>query len=235
MSRSKTLFYLQQYDSELESSFRRIAEIDLLISDTTELDKLHLIQDQRKHEYDEKQNALQSAENQVADQYHKIEQNEKKLYSGAITNPKELEDLQLEYQSLKKYLSVLEERQLEVMLVSDQAMSLYNEITTQLDDLSLKKNSENEKLLIEKHKLEDQITTVEKDRTQYLRINAMPDLSVYTSLRKSLGGIAVTLMKNSRCSSCGANIPSAIEQEARSPGNLSSCPACKRILHPGTN
>ena len=235
MSRSKTLFQLQQYDSELDSSFRRIAEIDLLISDTTELDKLHLIQDQRKHEYDEKQNALQSAENQVADQYHKIEQNEKKLYSGAITNPKELEDLQLEYQSLKKYLSVLEERQLEVMLVSDQAMSLYNEITTQLDDLSLKKNSENEKLLIEKHKLEDQITTVEKDRTQYLRINAMPDLSVYTSLRKSLGGIAVTLMKNSRCSSCGANIPSAIEQEARSPGNLSSCPACKRILHPGTN
>ncbi len=235
MSRSKTLFQLQQYDSELDSSFRRIAEIDLLISDTTELDKLHLIQNQRKHEYDEKQNALQSAENQVTDQSYKIEQNEKKSYSGAITNPKELEDLQLEYQSLKKYLSVLEERQLEVMLVSDQAMSLYNEITTQLEDLSLKKNSENERLMIEKRKLEDQITTVEKNRTQYLKINPMPDLSVYTGLRESLGGIAVTLMKNSRCFSCGANIPSAIEQEARSPGNLSSCPACKRILHPGTN
>ena len=234
MSRSQTLFQLQQYDTNLDSSFRRIAEIEILISDTSDLDKLHLIQDQRKLEFDEKQTELRSAENQVKDQNFKIEQNEKKLYSGMITNPKELEDLQLESESLKKYLNVLEERQLEAMLVSDQAQSQYDEITAKVDDLSQQKNSVTKDLLTENNNLKEQIAITEKERNQYLEANAIPDLSIYNKLRESLGGIAVTIMTNSSCSSCGANIPSAIEQEARSPGNLSNCPTCKRILHPGT-
>ena len=234
MSRSQTLFQLQQYDTNLDSSFRRIAEIDILISDTSDLDNLHLIQDQRKREFDEKQTELRSAENQVKDQNFKIEQNEKKLYSGMITNPKGLEDLQLESESLKKYLTVLEERQLEAMLVSDQAQSQYDEITAKVDDLSQQKDSVNNDLLTENNKLKEQIAITEKERIQYLEANAIPDLSIYNKLRESLGGIAVTIMTLSSCSSCGANIPSAIEQEARSPGNLSNCPTCKRILHPGT-
>ena len=233
MSRSQTLFQLQQYDTNLDSSFRRIAEIEILISDTSDLDKLHLIQDQRKLEFDEKQTELRSAENQVKDQNFKIEQNEKKLYGGMITNPKELEDLQLESESLKKYLTVLEERQLEVMLESDQAQSQYDEITAKVDDLSQQKNSVTKDLLTENNNLKEQIAITEKERNQYLEANAIPDLSIYNKLRESLGGIAVTIMTNSSCSSCGANIPSAIEQEARSPGNLSNCPTCKRILHPG--
>ena len=233
MSRSQTLFKLQQYDTNLDSSFRRIAEIEILISDTSDLDKLHLIQDQRKLEFDEKQTELRSAENQVKDQNFKIEQNEKKLYGGMITNPKELEDLQLESESLKKYLTVLEERQLEAMLESDQAQSQYDEITAKVDDLSQQKNSVTKDLLTENNNLKEQIAITEKERNQYLEANAIPDLSIYNKLRESLGGIAVTIMTNSSCSSCGANIPSAIEQEARSPGNLSNCPTCKRILHPG--
>ena len=233
MSRSQTLFQLQQYDTNLDSSFRRIAEIEILISDTSDLDKLHLLQDQRKLEFDEKQTELRSAENQVKDQNFKIEQNEKKLYGGMITNPKELEDLQLESESLKKYLTVLEERQLEAMLESDQAQSQYDEITEKVDDLSQQKNSVTKDLLTENNNLKEQIAITEKERNQYLEANAIPDLSIYNKLRESLGGIAVTIMTNSSCSSCGANIPSAIEQEARSPGNLSNCPTCKRILHPG--
>ncbi len=195
MSRSKTLFQLQQYDTNLDSSFRRIAEIDILISDTSDLDKLRLIQDQRKLEFDEEQTELRSAENQVKDQNFKLEQNEKKLYSGTITNPKELEDLQLESESLKKYLAVLEERQLEVMLVSDQAQSQYDEITSKVDDLSQQKNSVNKDLLTENNKLKEQIAITEKERKQYLETNAIPDLSIYNELRESLGGIAVTIMR----------------------------------------
>ena len=234
MSRSKTLYQIQQYDSELDSASRRIEDIAIIISDTSELDKLYLIEAQRKQDYDEKQGILRSSENQVKDQTFKLEQNEKRLYSGTVTNPKELEDLQLESDSLKKYLTVLEERQLEAMLVSDQASSQYDEITTKVENLSLQKQSENEALLIEKNNLLEQITAVEKKKAQYLEANEIPDLSAYTTMRESLGGIAVTLMVNSSCTSCGANIPSAIEQEARSPGSLSKCPACKRILHPGT-
>ena len=232
MSRSKTLYQLQQYDTDLDMSYRRIEEIDTIVSDTKDLEKLRNVQEKHKQVFENKQESLRLAELQVEEQISKIKQSEDKLYSGVITNPKELEDLQLESQSLKKYLAVLEERQLEKMLDSEQAFVDYDEITVQVEALTQKKDSNNKILLKEKDNLLDQIKALNDKRTQYLNVNAIPDLSEYTKLRESLGGIAVTLVVNSSCSSCGANIPSAIEQEARSPGNLISCPTCRRFLHP---
>ena len=54
--------------------------------------------------------------NNVNKQKVKIEQSEASLYSGNVTNPKELQDLQNEAAALKRYLVTLEDRQLEAML-----------------------------------------------------------------------------------------------------------------------
>jgi predicted nucleic acid-binding Zn-ribbon protein len=232
MSRSKTLFQLQQYDSEIDSSNQRIKEIDAILADQEDLIKAQKEQDKTEKDLQTKQNLLQSAEHQVEDQNLKITQNENKLYSGVITNPKELEDLQLESSSLKKYLEVLEERQLEAMLevekaqeIYDQAFLIYKELADIKAALSLDLNAE-------KNTLINKVDTLSNQKISFLETADIPDIETYNSLRKALGGIAVTQMISGSCSSCGSNIPSAIEQEAKSPGKISVCPACKRILHP---
>ncbi len=233
MSRSKTLYQLQQFDSELDKSSKRIREIEQLINDRQELDIANEVQVDAENILTDKQKMLNQAEILVAVQNTKIEQNQKKLYSGAITNHKELEDLQRESKSLQKYLSVLEELQLEAMLETDQALSVYDKAASHVEELSTSKSAIDHILEDESTTLENTIIRIQEKTKIYLSKTEIPDLPTYQSLRNSLNGIAVTLMVSSSCSSCGSSIPSAIAQEARSPTKLANCPTCKRILHPG--
>ena len=231
MGRSKTLFQLQEFDTDLDNAAKRITEIDIILGDRAELDAAILNQQKASNVLLEKQKFLASTERAVEDHTLKIDQNQKKLYSGAITNPKELEDLQLESTSLNKYLSVLEERQLEAMLETEGAKDIYNQASANIEALTKKREEIHSSLYSEKGQLETSIVSIDHKKASFLNSTSIPDLPTYQSLRKTSGNIAVTLMTTDSCSSCGANIPSAIAQEARSPVKLAFCPTCKRILH----
>lgn len=116
------------------------------------------------------------------------------------------------------------------MLDYDQALSTHNQSASNAAEISSTKQAEDEKLMIEKDNLESKVSQLQSDRSVYIDSESITDLPIYERLRKSSGGIAVTLMVESSCSACGANIPSAIEQEAKSPTKLAYCPTCKRIL-----
>jgi predicted nucleic acid-binding Zn-ribbon protein len=167
MSRSKMLYQLQQMDSALDKSQKRIQEIDALIKDHQELDQAVLVKNQSEQILRQKQKSQQQAEEQVAGQNQKIDQNQKKLYSGAITNPKELEDLQLEYHSLTNYLSVLEERQLAAMLETEQAQEIFDEKSMRVKELSESKQISDAALRKEKETLELSIKTISKEKDDF--------------------------------------------------------------------
>ena len=233
MSRSENLYTLQQLDSAIDSASKRINEIDRILANDKALVQAKKRYQQAQSAADSKSKALKSCERQVADQNTKIEQNQKKLYGGAVSNPKELEDLQLEANSLAKYLRILEDKQLEAMLEADEAQSASDQAFSDLESLQSQTQEDHQNLLQEKSELLDKISKSEKNKDEYLAAQELPDLEVYNALRKTSGGLAVTLMVSSSCLACGANIPSAIEQQARSPSKLVFCPTCKRILHPG--
>lgn len=233
MSRSESLYILQQLDTTIDSAHKRITEIDRILADDEALLNAENIHHLAQNSADDKSKALKHCENQVADQSAKIDQNQKKLYSGAVTNPKELEDLQLESTSLTKYLRVLEDKQLEAMLAAEDAQTAADQAAADLASLKSRLEAEHQELQNEKAELSGQIRDAEQEKAAYLARETPPDLETYHALRQSSGGIAVSLMSSSSCLSCGANIPSAIEQQARSPSNLAFCPTCKRILHPG--
>lgn len=233
MSLSQDLFQLQEYDTALDRARARLAEIDHILADRSELDAAQKLKTERAAYRDEKRKDLAEAEQQVQSQNQKIETNQLRLYGGAITNPKELEALQLESSSLGKYLEVLEERQLAAMLAAEAAQDEYETASSAVEALSEVKTRLDHTLLNEKADLEKQVESGEKARRNFLEKTAIPDLDRYQQLRKSLNGIAVTLMVADSCASCGSNIPSAIAQEVRAQKKLTPCPACKRILHPG--
>ncbi len=233
MGRSKTLYQIQQYNTQIDDSSSRIRDINAILIDNDLLVKAQKIRTDAEAVLLEKKKVLTSAETIVGDHSLKIDQNQKKLYSGLVTNPKELEDLQLESESLNKYLSVLEERQLEAMLDMEEAQKVFDATSVELTSIQTNMDAEHANLLSEKEGLEIFISDINAQKESYLSSTEIPDFPTYEAIRKSSGGIAVTLMISNSCSSCGANIPSAIAQEARSPTKLAFCPTCKRILHPG--
>lgn len=233
MTLSRDLFQLQQFDTVLDSARVRINEIDILLQDKTKhkaaLDKLSV----KEAIYQDKLKEFKKTETAVGDHNLKIDQNQKRLYGGVITNPKELEDLQLESEALQKYLLVLEERQLEAMLEMEEAESHKNQAAEDLGSVELDLEANHKTLSAEKESLLKQSQAAQAEKDAFLERIEFDDLPTYQSIRASSGGIAVTQMISDSCSACGANIPSAIAQEARSPGKLAFCPTCKRILHPG--
>ena len=138
MGRSKTLYQVQQYDTQIDNASKRILEIDAILSDNKLLDNALKIQSETEHVLIEKKKVLASAEVIVGDHSLKIDQNQKKLYGGSVTNPKDLEDLQLESESLKKYLSVLEERQLVAILEMEEAENDYNNASSEVATIKIK-------------------------------------------------------------------------------------------------
>jgi predicted nucleic acid-binding Zn-ribbon protein len=233
MSRSRALYLLQELDTNLDTARNRIQEINLLLKDKAALEKARQDQQSAASIHQKRSKTLKNAEHEVALQNQKIEQNQKKLYGGGISNPKELEDLQLESLSLAKYLQVLEERQLEAMLAADQSQEELDAAELTLQTITQATEKEHASLKEESKKLSEELSKQEDQKNRYIETEELPDLPDYQSLRDRSGGIAVTLMVDSSCLSCGANIPSAIEQTAKSPTKLAFCPTCGRILHPG--
>ena len=152
MGRSKTLHQVQQFDNEIDHASKRIRDIDRILSDIKLLNDALKIQLDSELVLTEKKKLLANTEVAVEDQTLKIDQNQQKLYSGSVSNPKDLEDLQLESESLKKYLAVLEDRQLEALLEMEKAQNDYNSASSAVSDIRSKMETEHTELKEEKIK-----------------------------------------------------------------------------------
>jgi predicted nucleic acid-binding Zn-ribbon protein len=119
MSAALGLFRLQQIDRQLDQSNARISAIREILGNDAELkDALGRVE-QASEKKKTAQRLLNESEELVRTQQIKIEQGESSLYGGNIHNPKDLQDLQSDVASLKRYLTTLEERELEAMLGMD--------------------------------------------------------------------------------------------------------------------
>jgi predicted nucleic acid-binding Zn-ribbon protein len=233
MSRSQDLYNLQLIDTEIDQGLHRLDEIGEILDDESGLDLAQSLVRKHQEVTDQKSRILKKAEDEVAAHNQKIKSNQNKLYGGSITNPKELQDLQMESAALDRFLATLEERQLEAMLEMDDASRQLQEAKDQLNAVQIAREDLVESLKNEQSELQQRIETLNTRRTDLSGIPPDDDLKLYQKLRASLGGIAVVKLENSSCGGCGSNLPSALEQKAKSPSSITQCLTCKRILYPG--
>ena len=116
MNQSAHLYLLQKLDSHLDQIQARVSEIDRLLSEDERVLAARQVADAAHRNLENARLEARNADHLVSDQKVKIEQSEASLYGGRIRNPKELQDLQKEIESLKRHLATLEDRQLETMI-----------------------------------------------------------------------------------------------------------------------
>lgn len=233
VSRAFKLFRLQQVDSELDSARGRIAEIDQILGEDEAMRRAEAAHADATNVQAEAERELRQAEAEVLAQQAKIEQNQSTLYSGSVTNPKELQDLQLEAEALKRHLATLEDAQLEKMLSLESATSDLSDARKHLDALRAEKAKEHGELGEERQRLEAEAARLEDERVAAASGVPDADMAAYNKLRKSKGGLAVAKVNSKMCGACGATLSDALAQAARSPNELSTCSSCRRILYSG--
>ena len=233
MSQISNLFRLQQIDSQLDTANSKLLSIEKVLVDNLSIlfAQQLVLQAEEHHKLISKQ--LRDAEDKSYEIRIKIELAEASLYGGKIQNPKELQELQNEIASLKRFMINLEDKQLEAMMEVEDSEAKLMWTNEELQEAQKKQIERNAELNGEKSVLLSNIERLESERKATIPTILAPDLGLYEQLRKSRNGVAVTKITSKACTACGTTLTAALVQTTQSTGQLVRCPTCGRILYPG--
>ena len=233
MAQSFKLYRLQQLDSHLDRTRARLDEVHQGLNDAHEL---HQAENQYKLAEVGLQTirkSLQKAEQAVKDQRIKIEMTEAALYGGKVRNPKELQDLQNESAALKRYLVILEDRQLEAMLNEEETQTNSLKVKAALELAQAKQAARQKELFNEQDHLQKDIPRLEEERQVVASTIPADEIGLYDALRRQRRGVAVSLVQNKACNSCGTTLSAKLLDATLTSGQLTRCDGCGRILYIG--
>ncbi len=230
MSAALGLYRLQQIDSQMDQARARLETIRQALENDVELRAASERVASTEAAAREAERALRTAEANNQSQHIKIEQAESSLYGGAVRNPKELQDLQNDVASLKKYLATLEDRLLEAMLASDSAASALDAARAALKQVESNRGDQSLKLTSERMELAHALERFEAERKAASSPLDAQALDQYESLRRERRGLAVATLSDGSCAACGSTLTPAHQQSVRSSGQIVHCPTCGRIL-----
>jgi predicted nucleic acid-binding Zn-ribbon protein len=233
MSQTFKLFRLQQIDSQIDQAHARSREIEMILNDNAALRAATEVAQTKEAELSNARKTMRRSEDDVKNQRLKIEMTEATLYGGKVRNPKELQDLQHESTSLKKYLAILEDRQLEAMIALEDAEQSYGLASAELSALQEQIREKNDGLVKEMTAMQHSLANLESERQAATSGIEPDDISFYERLRQQRRGVAVAKVINKTCAACGTTLNAALLQATRLPNQLVRCDSCGRILYGG--
>jgi uncharacterized protein len=231
MSQALTLYRLQQIDSQTDRAQARLDIIQKILMDDASLREAL----QQAELTAAEQSAAELNQEKVEAEIHalriKIDQTESSLYGGLVRNPKELQDLQNESAALKRYLVTLEDRLLEIMDIAEQAQMKNKDARSSLTSVQQGLAGQNQNLGQEQASLNRETQKLLTERLAITGSLQAGQIDLYEQLRQQHHGLAVWGIQDNSCLACGSTLTLAQVQAARSPGQLSRCPTCGRILY----
>jgi predicted nucleic acid-binding Zn-ribbon protein len=231
MSDSLNLYRLQQLDTRLAQIELRQKSISESLESNAQLQEaksnLEFISKKRQSITSE----LKHKENDAADKKIKIEQIESSLYGGTVQNPKELQGLQTELDSLKRNLVSLEDQELQDMIALDTIQGEYKIMSEKYNEILNRVAQENKHLVVEQGILQKEAERLTVERHATTQSIDGKYLSLYDEIREQRHGIAVTTISDNSCDSCGAVLTPAQQQSAHHSHQLFRCPSCGRFIY----
>lgn len=229
------LYKLQEIDSEISviknkidklpekiSYEKRYFENEIILKKLDELEKSH-------HELSRK---IKRDDEEVKTIEQKIDKEEKRLFSGSITNPKELKSIQDEIVILNKKKDSFETDELELMESLDEMKNRMNKFKEQTKKNEIDLIKLKEELDGINGKLETRFSQLSKEREIAKKVVSNGLLEKYNDMVKNKGGIAVARIINGDCSGCRVKLPFEEIETLNLNKELGRCPSCKRMLLP---
>lgn len=172
------------------------------------------------------------AEQDVDQVRQRAARDQKRLDSGAVTSPKDLENLQHEIASLAKRQSDLEDVVLEVMERRESAQERVTELTGRVESLQAKIGDATARRGAAAGEIDAEVATVTKERGVIAGTIPADLLKLYDKLREQQGGVGAARLYQRRCDGCRQElaITELNEMRAAAPDTVVRCENCRRIL-----
>lgn len=231
MSQVDLLYRLQQAENEIKADKKRLAEVIRLQSESGELLKAR--QDAAASEVEvHRRRALQKDLSLEFDGLsEKAKRTEDRLYSGLVTNPKELEDLQHGLESLRRRMSTLEDELLEAMIAVEEAEEAEDVASKTLVQVETAWAESAARWKEEQAELLTRLGELDEQKNQIKALTLPATMVAFEDAKRRAGEIAVAGLKNGRCRGCLVGVP-ANQVKAADEGNMVLCDSCGRILCP---
>lgn len=222
---------LQALDHYLDRLRREVAELDNGERLRAALDRSRQRMDEIKKNYHETHARATEQELRLQEFDERIRRAEADLYSGRITNPRELQLMQVEIEEAKR---AREEMDIEMLRVWEQMETMKQDIdSTERDLQKLERLYEAHMADYRQRKaaLEAEIEFHLKERAELVAQIEPEPLERYERLRERLGGTAVALVEQKACAVCHTLLTPYILKRLQNEDALIACESCGRLLY----
>lgn len=169
------------------------------------------------------------AEWEVADLEAKIKELDERLYSGRVTNPKELTGLNSEIAILRQKKDRAETEALELMEEMGRASSSLSEAQARYNEAQDKWRHDQNELARQIEELEAELRQLRSEREALVLQIAPRDLELYQRVKRYKGR-AVALVEQGACGGCRITLSWAKLQQVRGSRPV-TCDNCGRLLY----
>jgi predicted nucleic acid-binding Zn-ribbon protein len=160
----------------------------------------------------------------------KLAKEEQRLFSGAVSNPKELSSLQAEVEMLKRKRTGLEDELLDVMEQREAAAETESSLRVEWAE-----SADEEKRLaatVDEFMIEIDSQLETHAEARKTLASEIPDvlLELYDKTRAAKHGVGAAALVGDTCQGCHTKLPAAEVERLRSERGLQRCDNCRRLL-----
>ena len=233
MSVLQQLFQLQLVDSEWAERRQRLVRVEEGLGESQDLIRARQAVSESEDSLGELRQQMRVLELDIATVNGKLKQNQDRLYSGRVRNPKELSSLQEEAAALRRRISELEDEQLELMIGIEEEEAELSERQARLRQIEATWRAGQASLQSEKEELELRLAELGEERDALRAGIGAADLAQYDDLRQRYGGTGVVRLKRGICQACGVDVPTSVARAVERGDGRHYCPVCSRLLYGG--
>ena len=233
VSALRQLYQLQIVNSEHDDKARQLAMVNEGLGESEEVRRAAEAVAETEASLADLRTQMRALELEVGGVNAKLKQNQDRLYSGRVRNPKELSNLQEEAAALRRRRSELEDQELELMIEIEEAEAELSERQARHKQIEQSWRDEQARLRAEKEELELRLAELEEEIEGRRAQLGSADLGLYDGMRSRLGGKAVVRLKKGICTACGVDVPTSMARAVERGDGLHECPICGRLLFGG--
>lgn len=225
------LYQLQQLDLELERVAAEQQVVAKSLQGNARLQELRIELNSAQQQLRSRLQAQKEAEWALEELTRRLGAQEQRLYSGMVSNPKELNALQQEIQHLRTQQGRQEDTYLEVMEATE---SLQEESRRKAETLQQAEEAwtrESAAMLARRDQLEVRKQELQARRTQMLTSIDAGFISRYEAMRRAKQGRAISKVEQNSCQWCRVILTPSELQRVRISSQLQTCTNCGRILY----
>lgn len=226
----KALYELQQIDIDLGKTQKAKSNLDDGSAKRHQVAAVRAKFDRADKLYHEATAEMQDKELNLKSTEAKQKTFHDKMYSGKVSNPKELESMEKEIEMLGRQKGTLEERILELMDIIETRKAAIATASVVVDGYEAELAALTEKVKGETDILNDRIQQLTADREKALANVAPVLLKRYEAMRARLG-VAVSRIEAASCTACHTQITSGLMNALRNAEDIQTCENCSRIIY----